>query len=306
MAAVSTASAAPGPTGDPASFPAARRGHTPTDFVFGAYLVGNTAVVLWHAHESAAWPYLLAANALAALLIVLLARAPLTPLVRFLSGGYAIVLTMAFYTQLGILATDTGRLHDPLVQHWEARLFGGPVSVTWHQRMPNALLSTVLHLCYGSYYWMVIASPVFLFARRSRESYERGGFVLTLVFYLCYLVFALFPVAGPRFYYGVASGPAAEVAAARLVHAVLAGGSAYGTAFPSSHVAAAWCAVFILWKDARWAALLLAPIALGVALGTVYGQFHYAVDAATGAAVGVLVCAVADPLRRALRRGSPT
>jgi len=41
-------------------------------------------------------------------------------------------------------------------------------------------------------------------------------------------------------------------------------------------------------------------VALGLAIGTVYGQFHYAVDAVAGAIFGVLLCAAADPLRRAL------
>ena len=34
-----------------------------------------------------------------------------------------------------------------------------------------------------------------------------------------------------------------RVHSARLVHRLLEGGSAYGTAFPSSHIAAAWSAV---------------------------------------------------------------
>jgi membrane-associated phospholipid phosphatase len=126
----------------------------------------------------------------------------------------------------------------------------------------------------------------------------------TLVLYACYLGFALYPVAGPRYYFGVATGPEVQGYIARIVHAILESGSAWGTAFPSSHVATAWAAAFILWKDARRAALLLMPISLGVAFGTVYGQFHYGVDALSGAVAAVVLCALADPLRKALRRAS--
>jgi membrane-associated phospholipid phosphatase len=129
---------------------------------------------------------------------------------------------------------------------------------------------------------------------------------MTLGFYACYVVFSVFPVAGPRYFYGNATGPIVQVATARVVHWLTEGGSAIGTAFPSSHVAATWCAVYALWRDARKVALCVAPVALGLALGTVYGQFHYAVDALAGAIFGVLLCAAADPLRRALGSGSPS
>ena len=264
------------------------------------YVALNTVLVVWRAGSVAWWPLLLLANALTVVLILLLPRAPATRLVVFLGGVYGLILTAAYYTQLGILATGVGHLHDQVVQRWETALFGGQVSVTWHERAPSLALSWVMHFCYGSYYWLAALPALFLFFRRSREAFERGTFVVTLAFYVCYTVFALFPVAGPRYFFGAATGPIAEVLPARIVHAVLEGGSAYGTAFPSSHVAVGWCAVLSLWRDAPKLALGLAPVALGLSLGAVYGQFHYGVDALAGAALGILLFALAGPLRRAL------
>jgi membrane-associated phospholipid phosphatase len=85
-----------------------------------------------------------------------------------------------------------------------------------------------------------------------------------------------------------------------VVHAILAGGSSWGTAFPSSHVAVSWVAALVLWREHRRAFWLAAPVAFGLALGTVYGQFHYAVDAVAGAGFGLLHLALLDPLRRRL------
>lgn len=277
-----------------------RRGIIPTDKIFLAYLALNTLVIFWHAKEVPGWGWLLLGNALGVVLVMLLARAPLSRLAVFIGGAYPIILTAAFYTQLGVINLNVGTLYDGMVQRWEVALFGGQVSVTWHERMPSRLLSFILHFCYGSYYWILILPALFLFFRRSRESFERGVFIMTLGFYACYLVFALFPVAGPRYFYGNATGPIAEVLTARLVHWLTEGGSAIGTAFPSSHVAATWCAVYALWRDARRLAWMVAPVALGLAIGTVYGQFHYAIDAVAGAIFGVVLCAAADPLRRAL------
>lgn len=264
------------------------------------FLAADTAIVLWRAPLVRAWPWLLLGNALALALIHILRRAPLTPFAAFVGGSYGVILTLVYYTQLGVIALDTARVYDALVQRWETVLFGGQVSVTWHQRMPSLALSWVLHFCYGSYYWIVALATFWLFFRTSRESFERGMFVVTLAFYVCYVIFALLPVAGPRYLFGDATGPIAAVLPARVVRGILESGSAYGTAFPSSHVAASWCAVLALWRDAQRLCLALAPVAVGLALGTVYGQFHYGVDALAGAVLAVALFAVSDPVRSAL------
>jgi membrane-associated phospholipid phosphatase len=282
------------------------RGVTPTDKVVLAYIAINTALVLWHAQDVPTWPLLLIGNVLTVVLVALLARStPDRRLIVFIGGAYGIILTLPFYTQLGIINTDVGRLYDAVVQRWEVALFGSQVSVTWHQHWPNLVASFILHFCYGSYYWIILVSPLFLFFRRSRDAFERGGFIIALGFFACYVVFGFFPVAGPRYFFGNATGPIAEVATARFEHWLTEGGSAIGTAFPSSHVAATTCAVFALWRDARRLALAIAPVALGLALGTVFGQFHYAVDAVAGLGFGLLLCALSDRLRRALGGASP-
>jgi membrane-associated phospholipid phosphatase len=266
------------------------------------FLAINTAFLLWRAPVLSAWPVLLLANLLTVGLILLLARSRLSPVVVFLGGAYPLILTLGFYTQLGIITQAVAHLKDPVVQGWEEALFGGQVSVTWHQSQPAALLSWLLHICYASYYWLVVLPPLYLFARRGPEAFERGTFLVSLAFYACYLVFLLFPVAGPRYFFGNAAGPAAEVPPARLVRELLEGGSAWGTAFPSSHVAASWCAVASLWPYARGLFWGLAPVAVGLAVGTVYGQFHYAVDSLAGAALAVALTLGAGRLRRALAR----
>ena len=283
-----------------------RRGVTSIDRLFLGYILFNTVVLLARLHRVESWPLLLLANVLAAILTALLARAPRTRFIDLVGGAYPLLLATSFYTQLGIVTIDMGVLHDPLIQRLEQALFGGQPSLTWHLTMPWPALSWILHACYGGYYVVLLTAPLFLYLRRPQAAFERGVFIMTLGLYGCFAVFVLFPVAGPRYFWGNATGVAASVLPARLIRNLLEGGSAMGTAFPSSHVAATWCAVYSVWRDARPLALLLAPIAIGLALGTVYGQFHYAVDALAGALAAVLACALADPLSRvASSRRSP-
>lgn len=282
-----------------------RRGVTATDRLMIGFLLVNTAVVVWHAPVVGAWPWLLLANALTLTLIALLARAPVTGLVAFIGGGYGVLLSIVYYTQLGVIALDTAHVYDALVLRWEEAVFGGQVSVTWNQRVPSLVLSWIMHFCYGSYYWIVTGTGLWLYFRTPREAYERGTFLITLAFYTCYLIFAFLPVTGPREFFGDATGPITTVLPARFVHRVLEVGSAWGTAFPSSHVAASWMAVMASWRDARRLALVLAPVSFGLALGTVYGQIHYGVDAIAGAILAVALFAVGDRVRNALRPAAP-
>ncbi len=277
----------------------ARRGVTPTDRLMLGYIALNSAVLLFRAGAIASWPWLLVGNVLTVVLVAALARAAPTRLVAFFGASYPVILTLGFYTQIGIINGDLGLVRDQVVQRWEAAVFGGQISVTWHQAMPNAVLSWVLHFFYGSYY-AIVAAPVLFLALKGGEAFDRGCFLMALGFYVCYAIYLFFPVAGPRYFYGVATGPEIDVLPARVVHALLEGGSAWGTAFPSSHIAAGWCSAASVWREHRPLSLVLWVAAVGLALGTVYGQFHYGVDALAGAALGVALIAAATPLRRRL------
>ncbi len=103
----------------------------------------------------------------------------------------------------------------------------------------------------------------------------------------CYVVFLLFPVAGPNYAFPHPTGPVRDTWSAEAVYAVLGSGSSVGTAFPSSHVAAAVAAMLGLWSEWKPLAWALAiPVGLLV-VSTVYCQMHYGIDALAGIAVAV-------------------
>jgi hypothetical protein len=282
--------------------PLTRRGTQPTDVLTFGFVVLFIANVLVRAPDVAAWPWLLLADVLVIALLALLRLLPAKgTFAELVGGGYPYLLVTPFYSQLGVIQLDVGYIRDAVVQRWELGLFGGQVSVTWHQAMPSGALSFVLHLCYGAYYWMVALVALWLWFSGRREAFRRAGFIAALALYTCYLIFAVFPVAGPHHFFAQPTGAFVDHWPARYVYFMLGNGSSIGTAFPSSHIVASWCAVYAAWRDARTLALVLVPVALGLALGTVYGQFHYAVDALAGAALAVALMAAADPLRARLR-----
>jgi membrane-associated phospholipid phosphatase len=274
---------------------------SPLDAATLLYAAASGAVLLLRL-DRVAHPVLLAGAHLA-----LAALALAAPRVRrsgavglFLGTFYPLLLTVALYTEVGLLNVAGGTVHDTRVQAWEEALFGSQVSLTWIRAWPWPWLSALLHAGYLSYYAILAAAPLAPWLRGQRE---QAGHILLLMmatFYLCYMVFLVFPVAGPRYSFPPADNPATRTALARLTQDLLREGSAWGTAFPSSHVAVSLVAAVSAWRAWRPLGTVLVPAALLLTLGTVYGQLHYAVDAVAGAALALVVVCCDRVLRTRL------
>lgn len=230
-------------------------------------------------------------------------------LLRFTRVFLPVVLTPLLYTELETLGqlVAPGYL-DATVQGWEAALFGEQLSLTAARRFPQTWLSELLHFGYISYYFVVPGAAIAVYRSGGRRALARLTLTVGTAFFVCYLCFAVFPVAGPRYEFARIRGPGADGVLFGLVHGVLEAGSAKGTAFPSSHVAAAVAALLAARRDARsWYRISLVPVVLLV-IGTVYGRFHYAVDALAGLVVAFAAFAATPWLRRVLDggRGAPS
>ena len=202
---------------------------------------------------------------------------------------YPCFLIVAFYTEVGLVNAATGVSHDARVQRWEALLFGGQPSLDWIRAFPSPAWSTAMHATYLSYYGIHAAAPLGLWLTGRRGAARATVLLMMATFYVCWTIFFAFPVAGPRYLFPPADNAATAVPIAVLTRRLLEGGSAWGTAFPSSHVAAALVAAGSAWRGWRPLGAVLLPAALLLPLATVYGQLHYAVDALAGAALAAVV-----------------
>ncbi len=267
----------------------------PVDKVLAGYLAFVTVVIVLRGgptNPGDAW--LLAAHGLFVVLLVLVRRLrPEHRVGQFLWDIYPLLLIPGLYAEIGVLSEQVGRPaileNDAVVQAWEASIFGGQPAYDWIRAAPSVLWSTVLHAAYFAYYPIVFSGPFLLLIRGERERARTVLFAITTAFVICYVVFVLYPVAGPNWVWDHPTGPVREVWSARLVYAVLAGGSSIGAAFPSSHVAATISATLALWHQWRFLGALFLIPALLLVVATVYCQMHYAIDAAAGLVVGIPV-----------------
>ena len=259
-----------------------------------AYAALSTLALSLHWPVRAPWaPLLLVAQTCLALTALLAPHARRSgPLGRFLGDLYPLALVSFLYTEIGVLNLSAGRSFDNLVQSWEASLFGMQPSREWIRACPWPWLSTLMHLGYLSYYLIVAAPPLTLWFAGRRRSAQSLVLVIAATFYVCYSIFLVFPVAGPRYTFPLVSNAASGIPLAVMTQGFLNSGAAWGTAFPSSHVAVALAASFKAGRDSPVLGWIFVPLAAVLTLGTVYGQFHYALDALAGAlvAAAVLIC----------------
>ena len=204
--------------------------------------------------------------------------------------GWLPLLTLPFlYGEMPALiaAAGTTTPFDSTVIGWESAMFGEQPARTWAVRWPSRSLSELLHAAYLSYYAIIFSVPAALWLTRRREEFVNAMFVLTLTFVVCFAIYVVFPVAGPRYLWQPPRDISGPVRAATL--AVLETGSSRGTAFPSSHVAVATTQSLLALRYFGWKAGPLPVVAAGLAAGAVYGGFHYLIDVIAGALLGGLV-----------------
>lgn len=229
-------------------------------------------------------------------LTTLAARARLSTPVR---DWLPLVAVPFLYVELRWIIPVIGAAHrDATVVGWERFLFPSNPSATFATRAHSLPLSEALHLAYALYYPVVGIPPMVLFFTGARRKLAATTLALVMVYAVCFLVYPVFPVDGPRFLLGPAPAPDGPIRS--YVLALLERGSSRGTAFPSSHVAASVVAALCALQHQRRIGVAAAVIALGLTIATVYGGFHYAVDALAGLVLGLSVWLLSNAVWRSL------
>ena len=261
----------------------------PIDWLLSGYALVVAGVALAR-HDQPGVGWIAVAHLLIPLLALLTTSEDLGRAGRTLRDIYPLLLLLGLYGALDVLSgAGAVSVNDAAVQRWEAALFGRQVSRWWWQDHPSRLWSAVLHASYFAYYVIVPAPAIYFLARR--RTVELHWYVLAVMatFIACYLFFLFFPVAGPYYEFPRPASWFVENGPARLVYRILAAGSSYGAAFPSSHVAATITGAVAAWRGSARFGLALAGPALLLTVAVVYCQMHYAVDAIAGVAVALVV-----------------
>jgi hypothetical protein len=270
--------------------PGAAPGWRAAEIFLGSYAAIVTVVALTRV-DLASGNWLIAlANALVLAWLWLVTRPRLGPAGRILREIMPLIIVLAGYAALDVLSGG-GRLgaHDDVLLAWEAGAFGMQPARDWWRGHTSPFWSTLLHGVYFFYYLILAIPALYFLLRGDWPSFRRFTRNVVCTFCVCFLVFVLYPVAGPYYVFEHPAGLMVDNLPAHMVYAALASGSSFGAAFPSSHVAATTAAELATFRGNRtlgW--ILLVPVIL-MPIATVYTQMHYAWDAIVGVGVGLLV-----------------
>lgn len=259
-----------------------------------AYLA-VTLPFFWRGTWTVRHSWFLAAHLVAAAVLwwSLRPRAAASPVADWLP----LLLVPLLYAELPYLMGDAV-YRDAIVQRWEAALFGTQPARTLAGVAPSVALSELLHLGYVMYYPTVYVPPLLAYVTGRTAAFADAILAVMLTYALCFLIFAFFPVEGPRYAWGAPAGvPDGPIRSMTLM--ILERGSSRGTAFPSSHAAVAVAQAVVALRHQRGLGVAVAVTSVLLMIGAVYGGFHYAVDMLAGAMLGAGVAvAVAFALRR--------
>jgi membrane-associated phospholipid phosphatase len=241
---------------------------------------------------------LMTAHGLLLLLVGLAATARSRPgdTGRLLAEWYPLVVLLAVYGSIGLVNGPRawlGQSFDPQILYWEGRLAGASFLIPYTGYSGTPTLTWLLGISYLAFFPMVIASPMVLWVMGRRDHARRAIFGITLTFLTCYILFLLFPVAGPAYLWGWPDAQTDADLPVRLVRRLNDRHDSWGSAFPSSHVAASVAAVGLAFGGCRRLGVAIAPVALGILLAVIYFRVHYVLDAVAGLALaGVVVWGV--------------
>jgi membrane-associated phospholipid phosphatase len=172
---------------------------------------------------------------------------------------------------------------DGFFMHADEVLFGGQPSLAFSRAIPWLWFNELMNFAYLSFYFIIILTVWISYKTESAKG-AKAAFVLLFSFLFYYLLFIIFPVMGPQFYFPAPDNSTPDSWPFRAAMRFLQDcGEKPTGAFPSSHVGiTVICLVLLYVQKIRKLFWSLLPLAVLLILSTVYIKAHYLIDVAAG------------------------
>ncbi len=198
-----------------------------------------------------------------------------------------IITFMFYYTQStfsdNLIFNET---FDPVLQHWDNLLFGFQPNQTLAPAVNSMLVNETMHLFYFSYYLLLFIPGTIMLLNRRPKTHEMI-FTLTIMMYVHYIIFILFPGDGPVLERpDIFSGGLLFIPIMNFIYSI--DGFQGGGAFPSTHVTSTVIIFLYSFNEFKSKRRLIQLWSAGIVIATVYCSYHYAVDAIAGLITGTM------------------
>jgi membrane-associated phospholipid phosphatase len=208
---------------------------------------------------------------------------------RFLLSAFPLIVFFWMYKQSGMMiqAATNGWL-DYIIIEAEFAVVGVHPSL-WFERLVSPWLTEIMMFAYFSYLPLLLIVSAILFFKREPETMDRFLTSLTIGYGVCFLLFVILPVQGPRHaladYYSLElEGPLFR----HLTGLVEKYGHLTGGCFPSPHCTAGTVMLYALLKYHRKSFYVILPLVMLFFVSTVYGRYHYVTDILAGVLVATI------------------
>ncbi len=226
-------------------------------------------------------------------------------IIRFSRFAFVGVLLVYWYPE----TFDINRMlpnFDHLLAGLEQKIFGFQPALVFNQLYPQHWISELLNMGYFAYYPLIVGTSAYLFFK-DRKFFEYFFFTVLFAFFCYYIIYILFPTAGPQYYFQaigldqVHAGNFPQVGYyfdrhqellpacnnsgvfSQMVQNTQQVGERPTAAFPSSHVGISTLILILIIKNRRYLYFsLLFPIYMALVAATVYIQAHYLIDVIAG------------------------
>jgi len=198
-----------------------------------------------------------------------------------------IITFMFYYTQStffdNLIFNET---FDPVLQRWENLLFGFQPNQTLAPALNSMLANEIMHFFYFSYYLFLFIPGLIMLLNRRPKTHEMI-FTLTIMMYIHYTIFILFPGDGPVLERSaIFSKGMLFIPLMNFIYSI--SGFQGGGAFPSTHVTTTVIVFLYSFNEFKSLRRLIQLWSAGIIIATVYCSYHYAVDVIAGFITGTM------------------
>ena len=202
-----------------------------------------------------------------------------------LRNFYPLLFFPLFYKQVGRISHILFAENlDSYLQRIEYAIFGFQPSSRLAHLLPQIWLAEYMHFAYSCFYLIMPALGLLLYRRK--DLFKEYLFTLCNAMFVCYLIFILFPVAGPNAH--SSNGFSKGFLFIPLMNSI-SKVDIEAAAMPSSHVACAAVVLYYAWRYVPRLRIVFATICISLMISTVYCGYHYAIDVFGGLLTAAVV-----------------
>ena len=174
-------------------------------------------------------------------------------------------------------------------------LFGFQPSLQFSEYFSQPWFTELMYFGYFSFYCIILGFVFAMYFKR-KALFLESSFKVAFSLLFFYFIFALFPSAGPQFYFDLPERavPTNGYIFQDIIHAIQAGAEQPTGAFPSSHVGVTIAILLLARKRLPLFFKICIPVSIILVLSTVFIKAHYAVDAIFGVLITPIILYLAD------------